>query len=453
MPFAVRNGFGSETSLTNIYDVGFPCTAAPHCPAGGGVFPYTYTPANPKFYASQSIEAIGPNFKDSSVYQFNLSVQRQLPYKISATAAYVGTLGRHLNTFIDANYAPYSTVNSSGGALIGALSTAAASQEQRRQFDGGINLTPGTISGITYLISDQTSNYNALQISASKSMSKGFTVSGFYVWSRALESGEFVENGGMTGVQDYGYFGHPFTPQNNFMGALGGGLKEEYQLMANNRTGNATISGMWTPNYFHGSNKIVSEAVNGWTISSVAYFMSGQPNTVASGSNLNFDTAGNSRPNSTGVNAKLDPHRCRVCGATGQSATSVTTQWFNSTYVAADKTNMAAAQAAGMSYILNGPGVTGGIGPGGADGNVRRGTVIGPGLKQMDAGLLRDVNIEGKVVFQFRFEVTNVMNWVNLNNPSVGNITSGAQGTITSTANSSNGDTQRIMQLGGRLTF
>jgi hypothetical protein len=447
-PFAIRNGFGSGTSLTNIYNVGFPSTAP-----GGGIFPYTYSPANPKFYPSGSIEAIGPNFKDSSVYQYNLSVQRQLPYKISATAAYVGTLGRHLNTFIDANYAPYATVNSNGGALVGALSTSAASYEQRRQFDGGINLTPGTLNGITYLLSDQTSNYNALQISASKIMSKGFTLTGFYVWSRALESGEFVENGEMTGVQDYGYLGHPFTSQNNLMGAVGGGLKAEYQPMANNRDGNATISGMWTPDYFHGSSKIAKGALNGWTISSVAYFQAGLPNTVSSGANYNFDSKGNSRPNFTGVKAKLDAHRCRVCGATGQSPTSVTTQWFNSTYVAADKTNMAAAQAAGMSYILNGPGVTGGIGPGGADGNLRRGTVIGPGLKQMDAGLLRDVKIEGKMVFQFRFEVTNVMNWVNLNNPSTGNITSGSQGTITSTANSSNGDTQRIMQLGGRLTF
>jgi hypothetical protein len=284
-------------------------------------------------------------------------------------------------------------------------------------------------------------------------MARSFTVNGFYVWSRALESGEFVQNGEMTGVQDYGYFGKPFTAQNNSMGAVGGGLGQEYQPMANNRNQNAAISGMWTPNYVHGSNKVVSELVNGWTISPIVYFESGLPNTVSSGSNLNFDSKGNSRPNSTGVPFKLGVHRCRVCGATGQSPTSVLTQWFNSTYVAADKTNMAAAQAAGMSYILNGPGVTGGIGPGGADGNVKRGTIIGPGLKQMDAGLLRDVNIEGKVVFQFRFEVTNVMNWVNLNNPSVGNITSGSQGTITSTANSSNGDTQRIMQLGGRLTF
>jgi len=175
---------------------------------------------------------------------------------------------------------------------------------------------------------------------------------------------------------------------------------------------------------------------------------SGLPFTVSSGSNLNFDSQGSSRPNFTGVNPKLDPHRCRVCGATGQSSSSVVTQWFNSTYIAADKTNMTAAQAAGMSYILNGPGVTGGIGPGGADGNVKRNSLIGPGLKDMDAGLFRNVTFERGVVFQFRAEVTNVMNWVNLSQPSSGNITNSSQGTITSATG-----TQRLIQLGGRLTF
>jgi hypothetical protein len=59
-----------------------------------------------------------------------------------------------------------------------------------------------------------------------------------------------------------------------------------------------------------------------------------------------------------------------------------------------------------------------------------------------------DVKIEGKVVFQFRCEITNVMNWVNLGNPTTSDITKGSQGTITSAAG-----TQRIIQLGGRLTF
>ena len=90
----------------------------------------------------------------------------------------------------------------------------------------------------------------------------------------------------------------------------------------------------------------------------------------------------------------------------------------------------------------------GGIGPGGADGNVGRDSLIGPGLKDMDAGLFRNITFERGVAFQFRAEVTNVMNWVSLSNPSSGNITSGSQGTITSAAG-----TQRVIQLGGRLTF
>jgi hypothetical protein len=443
MPFAVRNNSGSGTSLTNIYNVGFPSTIA-----GGGIFPYTYKPSSPKFYNSTTIEAIPPSFKDSSVYQFNLSVQRQLPYKISTTAAYVGTMGRHLSTFVDANYAPYSTVNSSGGALVGALATSAASTEQRRQFDAGINLAPGTVGGITYLISDQTSSYNSLQVSASKQMAHGFTLSGFYVWSRALESAEFVENGGQT-AQDFGYFGKAFTSQNNHMGAAGGGLKEEFGPMNANRNQNAALNGMWTIDYFRGSNKVLQGVLNGWTISSIAYFMSGQPFTVSTGSNKNFDSAGASRPNFTGVNPKLDAHRCRICNGYhgGQSSSTSTGEWFNSTYAAANNT-IALAQAAGQSFIANGPGVTGGIGPGGADGNLSRNSLIGPGMKDMDAALLRDVKLERGMVFQFRADITNVMNWVSLGTPSDGNITSGSQGTITGAAG-----TQRIIQLGARLTF
>jgi hypothetical protein len=155
--------------------------------------------------------------------------------------------------------------------------------------------------------------------------------------------------------------------------------------------------------------------------------ISGGPFTVSTGSNKNFDSAGQSRPNAVpGVNPKLDPHRCRVC-----TTNSVTAAWFNN-----------------AAFTANGPGLPGGIGPGGADGNVGRDSLIGPGLKDLDAGLFRNITFERGVVFQFRAEITNVMNWVSLSNPSSGNITSGSQATITSAAG-----TQRVIQLGGRLTF
>jgi hypothetical protein len=423
MPFSIRNNFGNTPSLTNLY--GGPAYNFPSTASGGGIFPYTYKPSAPVFYPSQSIEAIDPNVKYSSVYQFNVSIQRQLPFNLSTTIAYVGTLGRHLQTFVDANYAPYATVNYLGAPIT--PSTSGASTDVRRQYDAGPAGTPGTLTGITELISDQTSNYNGLQISASKQMAHGFSVSGFYVWSRALESSNPVENGLMT-AQDFGVLGKPFTAFNNKYGAIGGGLQEEYGPMDQNHDSNAAISGMWNIDYFRGSNRILKQVVNGWQVSPIVYLVSGGPFTVSTGSNKNFDSAGSSRPNAVpGVNPKLDPHRCRECS----SSSTVTSQWFNN-----------------AAFTVNGPGLPGGIGPGGADGNVRRDSLTGPGLKDMDAGLFKNVAFERGIAFQFRAEITNVMNWVSLNNPAAGNVTSSTQGTITSAAG-----TQRIIQLGGRLTF
>jgi hypothetical protein len=99
------------------------------------------------------------------------------------------------------------------------------------------------------------------------------------------------------------------------------------------------------------------------------------------GSNKNFDSLGQSRPNAVpGVNPKLNPHRCRVC-----TTNSVTSAWFNN-----------------AAFTANGPGLPGGIGPGGADGNVARDSLVGPGLKDMDAGVFRDITFPRGIVFQFR---------------------------------------------------
>ena len=111
-----------------------------------------------------------------------------------------------------------------------------------------------------YLITNQHANYNSLQVSARKQLSHGFTVSGFYVWSHALQSSNESAIGQMT-AQDFGYFGDPFTATNNSLGAVGGGLQEEKGPMDANRTSNAVISAIWNIDYFHGASKIVKELV------------------------------------------------------------------------------------------------------------------------------------------------------------------------------------------------
>jgi hypothetical protein len=163
--------------------------------------------------------------------------------------------------------------------------------------------------------------------------------------------------------------------------------------------------------------------------------MSGGPFSITTGSDKNDDSANANRPDYNTVNPvspKLSPHRCRVCS----SPNSELKAWFNT-----------------AAFTANGPtgsnpnAPAGGIGPGGADGNVGRDTLIGPGLRDLDAGLFRNITFERGIQFQFRAEFTNVLNWVSLANPTAA-LSSGTDGEITGAAG-----TQRIIQLGGRLTF
>jgi hypothetical protein len=416
-PFAIRESFGPQPSITSIY--GGVADNFLNTSPGGGIFPYVYTPGKPIFFPQAAIESISTNMKYPYIYQFNLAVQRQLPGNVSLTTAYVGTMSHNVPTMIDANYAPYSTA-------FGAPSTASKSVDLRRQFDGGAPGTAGTVGQNIFLIPGQTANYNSLQISASKPLSHGLTISGFYVWSHALQSSNESADGQMT-AQDFGYFGQPFTASNNSLGAIGGGLKEEKGDMDANHDSNAAISAIWNFDYIRGSNKFIKEVLNGWSITPVLYMTSGGPFSITTGSTKNDDSAGANRPDAVnGVSPKLSPHRCRVC----TSSDSELKAWFNT-----------------AAFTANGPGVAGGIGPGGADGSVGRDSLIGPGLKDLDAGLFRNFNFERGMVFQFRAEFTNVLNWVSLANPAA-SLSSGTDGQITGAAG-----TQRLIQVGARLTF
>jgi hypothetical protein len=433
IPFALRpqTGEGPLNSITSIYSTpgDFPSTAP-----GGGLFPYTYTPSKPAFISGPggATEAISTNFKYPYVYQFNLSVQRELPGRVTLTAAYVAALSHQLSTFLDANYAPYSTA-------FGKPSTSATSVADRRQFDpcvgacptgaAAINNGTGVLgAGITDLLSDLTGSYHALQISATKQLSRNFSAGGNYTWSHALDSFEGSEDG-IANPQDSGYLGAPFTASNNSLGAVGGGIQEEYGPMNADHRSGAAFSGTWNIDYLHGGNKIVEEVVNGWQLSPILILTSGGVLSATSGNNNSFDSSNAQRPDAVaGQNPVLDHHRCRVC--TPGSGSNEVTAWFNT-----------------AAFIQNGPGVAGGIGPGGADGNVGRNTLFGPGFKDLDMGVFRNIKFERGVVFQLRGEFTNFLNWVNLSNPD-GKLSDANYGKITSATG-----TQRLIQVGGRLTF
>jgi hypothetical protein len=349
----------------------------------GDPFPYTYAPAHPRFLPAASVESISENTQWPLVYQINAAVQRQLPSQISLTTAYVGTLSHDLPIMIDDNYAPYAP-----GAT-----TSQASINARRPYD------PGILGQNIFLISNQTASYHSLQVSVHRPMTRNLMLNGFYVWSHSFQSSNESADGLAT-AQDFA------------------NLWEERGPTDNDRRSMATISGIWNLDYYKGSNSFVRQAANHWTISSIAIFYSGAPVNIVTGSNKNDDSANNNRPNLVaGQNAFLSTQRSRSIAAA---------EWFNT-----------------AAFANNGPGL--GIGPYGADGNAPRDYLRGPGYRDVDLGIFRNISIE-RLTLQIRGEATNAFNLVSLNAPTA-NLASTLNGKITSAAS------PRLIQVGARLTF
>ncbi len=401
-PYAVRQTFQSVNSMTNVYAPTM-VNGAPSSFPNGDIFPYVYNPKSPRFLVPASVETISETVRWPFIYQFNASVQRQLPQHVTATLAYVGTLSHHVPMMVDINYGPYVPG-------ISGESTSAASENSRRPYDQNATGT-GSLGQNIYLISTQTASYHSMQLSATRPLTHDLTLSGFYVLSHALQSANESADGLAT-AQDWD------------------NLWEEHGPMNDDQRHVAVISGMWNLNYYHGSSFLAKELANGWTISPIYYIQSGAPFFATTGSDKNLDTQNSNRPDlAPGGSWQLSPHRNRAAEAA---------EWFNT-----------------AAFIANGPSVVGGIGPGGADGNEPRNYMRAPGYRDVDLGIFHDFQFERGITFQLRGEATNAFNLVNLNAPAA----SGPPAALGDSPSSStfgviSGATSpRIIQVGGRLTF
>jgi hypothetical protein len=405
-PFAIEDKWGSVNSMSNPYAPTM-VNGTPSSLINGNPFPYTYTPQHPNFvYPASAVITTSETTQWPYSYQFNASVQQQMPQHIVATIAYAGTLSRDVPTFEDVNYAPY--VPGIAGENSGA--TGAGGYNARRPYDQNSTGT-GTLGENQYLVSNQTASYHSLQISVNRPMTHNLLLNGFYVWSHALQSSN-IGAGGLGSAQDWD------------------NLWEDRSAMGDDRRHVAAISAMWNIDYFTGSNRLMKNLVNGWRISPIYYIQSGSPFNVLTGSDKNDDSQNQNRPDLVpGVNAVLSPHRSRKAEAA---------EWFNT-----------------AAFVANGPGVRGGIGPGGADGNSPYNALRAPGYRDVDLGVFRDFKFERGITFQIRGEATNAFNLVNLNAPSA----SGPPPTVGAAPSSStfgvisSAGSPRVIQVGARLTF
>ena len=163
--------------------------------------------------------------------------------------------------------------------------------------------------------------------------------------------------------------------------------------------------------HFGNASPVVKALLNDWTISAIVTLQSGTPMTITSGLDRNFDGLTNDRADING-DPKLDSGRPRE---------ELIEQWVNTT-------------------VFSQPAI-------GAAGNSSRSIVEGPGYRNVDLGVFRDIPLVGQTRLQVRFEATNVFNIVNLVNPGTNLNAPATFGKIRSAR-----DMRRI-QLGARVSF
>jgi carboxypeptidase family protein/TonB-dependent receptor-like protein len=411
---AVRGGFGMffDQILPSVFSI-----------AGGDNPPFSLlisanNPVFPVFYSQTAGQltqgiAISPTTFSTTDFEFkprqpyvmkwNLSVEKQLPGNIVASASYLGSRGNHLPSLVDQN-----TV----------LST--------RLADGRYFVPPnGTRRNPNYgpIVADPVFNasavYNALLLKVSKRFSGGLQFGSSYTYAR-------VTDDSTTGIGGSDFVSTGWAPENTDC------TKCEHAL-SNLDIRNSFVTNL-TYELPFGRKRSGWERglLGGWQVGGILTLSSGNPFSVT----LGFNQA----PTLSRI---IGHQRPDLVSGFSNNPTSGVTQGC---------TGVAAGQKLGTPDLFYNPCAFALPQPG-FFGNLGRNTVISPGLADLDFSLFKNIHMRERAHLQFRAEIFNLLNRANFGRPAVLNVFD-SRGVVSNAARITSTLTpSRQIQFGLKLTF
>ena len=349
-PAAILGGNGNVIKSSSYYN-------GPPQDSGVGL-PYTSGSTDPARFNGQGFSNYEAYHTPvPKIYQWNFGVQRSLTTDTVAEVAYVGSHGFNLAYPVDINQVPQANWS--------------PNDSQFRPYPNyqGIQTASTRTNAI--------SNYNSLQASITKRMTRGLSMSFNYVWSHFLDDLDSSGWGSRAGPQDYqngfspasNYSNSNFDVRNAFKGYA------VYQLP------------FGRGKQFLNNSRWLDEIVGGWQASGTVVLQSGNPFTVY-GDQANWSLAGTTFPNrNPGVSLYL-PNK----GING---------WFNP---------QAFTKPADGTW-----------------GNVRRNSLYGPGINVFNMSAAKSFALPWESVrIEFRADAANVFNHKSLGTPGGLNLGSAA---------------------------
>ena len=331
-----------------------------------------------------AISSVNPNFKNATTQTYNLNVQQAGPVGIVFSAGYYGSVGRHLRARTNQNQP-----NSAGVRPFPVLSATSP-------IDPGV----ASASNIAEANSVGSSNYNAMWLTASKSVSHGLEFSMNYSLSKSMDTNSLGSQGGYT-------FQDSTNPGNNY-GPSDFDTRNHYAATA---LYNLPFKG--------------NRLVEGFQLSTIFQYQTGNPVNLTNTSTFT-GVSGLIRPNLVGPNV------------TKKIQTAITNVTFIQSTVCPSSGVTSTCSYLNTSNSL---------------GNMSRNMIYGPGFASLDLSGGKDTKLTERLTLRLRVDAFDILNHPNFAQPA-GNTTSTTFGQISATRFAvSDGGSSRQLQFSGKFVF
>jgi hypothetical protein len=311
--------------------------------------------------SATGITALNPDNNQPYTTQWSLDVQRRLPFDTVLTVGYVGNKGTHIDNTVELN------------APLPALSTALPRDVNLRRpipaFADGPGGPRRQLNRLRWLTSDANAWYHALQVAAQKRFSGGLQLNFAYTYSKALGEGYGRNEGVATIPNSYQ------NPRNR------AAEKTRYPFDFRH---SAVISFLYELPAPGPLNEGFAKFIfGGWQTNGIVVLRSGLPFTVQQNNTINT------------VEGHVRPDRLQ----TGKLDNPTVNKWFDP-----DAFRVVTCQRDDLADRCH-------------YGNSGQGILEGPGFKNVDFSLLKNIPITEKVRVQFRAEVFNLFNTPQFSTP------------------------------------
>jgi hypothetical protein len=397
--------FGDQTTVTGPEPFATPFANL----AGGNFLPVTFS-ANAPFTPAGTYVAVQPNMKATTVYNWNLALQRQLTPNWFVSATYAGTETAHIWVSYQLN--PGTLIP--GAPIVATCPATSTTQNctanlQVRRVVSLLNPAAGKYLGpVDQFDSSGTASYNGLILSTKESLGSNVNVDFNYTWSHCI--GDQTQAASV-GTSEDGLLepnNRRFDRGNCQTGTLGGTFGLDRRQIVN------LTAVAQSPTF---SNRLLRAAGTGWTLAGSWRANTGGYLTPTYSTDIQLSGSGGQRPNQI----LPDP----LCANPSPSC------WINP-----------------AAFAAPAPGTLGNLG---------RSNVPGPDSWEIDMALSRAFRIRERLSVEFRGEAFNLTNSYRAGTPSLGT-TAGGSG-VTTTVNSAQfgqiltAQDPRIMQVAGKFVF